>query len=378
MRVLFAAVLLLAPLPAAAQAVVYEAPIVLKSQTKAAEIDVTLSRAAESEPALFRILAADARHYMTEFQTRADADFAEYGSQDFWRAYNLSVSYDDVMITPRFLDVLSVSSEYTGGAHGNTGYEAFLFDREKRAMVTLEDLFGPLADDAPALAAMRDFVHDDLVAQKTRRFPDVFKSEEDVGLQDIRASREFLDIFTVEPSTDGEHLGGITFHFAPYIVGAYAEGPYEVTIPQAVFAQYLVPDYQGAFAGDPAVSARLPALGEPGSAVTLAGIVEGGHVPQAATLAGEAPRHWFAQGPMVVRFVDGEGKVRGEAAISAQAGPAGQTGFAMARFGGGLAIDAPAGTTGRLVFVTSDPRPLPRPYSDETGPAEAEIAVVVE
>lgn len=44
-----------------------------------------------------------------------------------------------------------------------------------------------------------------------------------------------LDTFTIEPD-------GVRFHFAPYEVGSYAEGSYDVTVPFVHVAELLRDD----------------------------------------------------------------------------------------------------------------------------------------
>ena len=47
--------------------------------------------------------------------------------------------------------------------------------------------------------------------------------------------------FVLAPSTVPGKIGGLVFLFDPYAVGAYAEGEYEVTLPQALFTAVLAP-----------------------------------------------------------------------------------------------------------------------------------------
>ncbi len=378
MRRLFALFLALsAPAAAHAQAVVYEQPITLKSETESAEIEVALSRASEREPAFFRILASDARHYMNGFQAQADLSRAEDGQEEYWQRHSLNVRYDDTLVSANFLSVLSASYEYTGGAHGNTYFESFLFDRRMKAMVSLDDLLDDVSEGAPALVAIRDAVYDDLVKQKQERWgAEEFDPEGDVFLADVRPSTDFLSMFTAEPSTEPGKIGGLTFHFAPYIVGPYAEGTFTVTVGQSVFADHLEDAYTDDFGGAPRVGARLGVTGEPFSTVAVDGIAEDGTVAQTATLTGEAPDHWFREGAAAVRFVDEAGTLGGTAELT-QIGEAGEASFAMKRFEGELTIEAAVGTKGRLIFAASDAEPLKIDEAAQLGPTEASLAVVV-
>ena len=51
--------------------------------------------------------------------------------------------------------------------------------------------------------------------------------------------------------TTAGKAGGLVFLIAPYLVGPYAEGSYEVTVPQSAFRSLLAPAYADEFAGQP-------------------------------------------------------------------------------------------------------------------------------
>jgi len=46
---------------------------------------------------------------------------------------------------------------------------------------------------------------------------------------------------TLAPSTETGKTSGLTFHYSPYGVGPYVEGPYTVFVPWTAFRQYLSP-----------------------------------------------------------------------------------------------------------------------------------------
>jgi hypothetical protein len=66
------------------------------------------------------------------------------------------------------------------------------------------------------------------------------------------------------PSTQPYRIGGIMFLFDPYVIGAYAEGEYDVLIPLADFQQLVAPRWAADFAGAPAPTAQ-PKLAGHGS-----------------------------------------------------------------------------------------------------------------
>ena len=55
---------------------------------------------------------------------------------------------------------------------------------------------------------------------------------------------------TLAPSTENGKSAGLTFHYSPYGVGPYVEGPYTVFVPWTAFRQYLSPEGLAVFGGE--------------------------------------------------------------------------------------------------------------------------------
>jgi hypothetical protein len=55
---------------------------------------------------------------------------------------------------------------------------------------------------------------------------------------------------TLAPSTEAGKSSGLTFHYSPYGVGPYVEGPYTVFVPWTAFRQYLSPQGAALFGGE--------------------------------------------------------------------------------------------------------------------------------
>jgi hypothetical protein len=63
---------------------------------------------------------------------------------------------------------------------------------------------------------------------------------------------------TLAPSTEPGKSAGLTFHYSPYAVGAYAEGPYTVFVPWTAFRNYLSPQGLATFGGQRPESDTIP------------------------------------------------------------------------------------------------------------------------
>lgn len=137
---------------------------------------------------------------------------------------DIATWYTPIWSDERVLSLLYSSYSYLGGAHGMIDFSSMLFLRREGVFrpARLEELFVP---GAPWERPLSDLVVASLREQ---------------GASDIEAGtitrfdRASLSTFTVTP-------GGIRFYFPPYAVGAYAEGPYEASIPWAELRPHLAP-----------------------------------------------------------------------------------------------------------------------------------------
>jgi hypothetical protein len=170
-------------------------------------------------------LESDARQ---ELETRAHAvkswreDMSGTGSAALdrlsaWTACDLESA------TPKAVSLLCVRYEYSGGAHGNTEFEArnYLLAEDGTAKpLGLWDLLRKSPANAKKLSGL---IIADLRRQKAS---EVVKG----GIKDVVDALDRGGIpFTVLPN-------GLAFHFAPYAAGSYAEGSFRAVIPHRALA----------------------------------------------------------------------------------------------------------------------------------------------
>ncbi|MDE2578130.1 MAG: DUF1311 domain-containing protein [Hyphomicrobiales bacterium] len=109
--------------------------------------------------------------------------------------------------------------EYSGGAHPNHGGYGVNIDARGRPL-RLDDLF-----DAKGLSAIEALCLAQLATQKKERLEGAFSQEDAKALPGLLA----------EPLRDVKNWSfspaGAALDFAPYVVGAYAEGDYSCAIP---------------------------------------------------------------------------------------------------------------------------------------------------
>ena len=122
---------------------------------------------------------------------------------------------------------------YTGGAHGNSFFHPQTYDARTGRPLALGDVIRVTPE---ALTALRDAVLVRLVGAAAERFEtDRGDAREQLWLDDVTATQEaFEGIWTVGAE-------GLTVHYAPYAVGPYAAGPWEVTVPYEDLEGHLTP-----------------------------------------------------------------------------------------------------------------------------------------
>ena len=141
---------------------------------------------------------------------------------------------------PRFLSLSADMYFYTGGAHGNSGFDALVWDREAGAALAPEAMFRSEAALQDALGAAWCKA---LNAEKRKRMGGDFSDDGFFPCPPI------TDLTVLLGSSDKQRFNRIGLIAAPYVAGSYAEGPYEITLPvtPAVLAA-VKPEYKAAFA----------------------------------------------------------------------------------------------------------------------------------
>ncbi|MEJ8571351.1 Gmad2 immunoglobulin-like domain-containing protein [Microbaculum marinum] len=341
-------------------------PLVLQDSSEAADIRVALARTSETVPALFRLTLSRAKSEMAAFGRDAEAEYAEFGDDpDYpWRPWSYDIVFEERYAREPVFSLLESKFTYTGGAHPNTDFDVINFDVRSGREFGLFELFGDLSDGAPVLAAMTEFTRRDLAAQKSERFGETV-GEGDESLDVVTPTADTFRLFTLTPARDAAGAAGITVHFPPYAVGAYAEGSYEVFIPAEVFAPYLTPEYASLFGGEPVGLESVTNWEFPGALLLSASPRNGEAVSSPLALSGEAPSHWFFEGVAGVEVLDENGTSLGTGYVTWDtAVPTSGIAAGMVAYSGTVEFAEPTGQTGIVVISEDDPS------DGEAGPVE--------
>lgn len=194
-------------------------------------------------PALRTIL--DARLERERKQLDADtlADKKEMESSGFpYRPYELDTEWKVVTDLPRWLSLSAQHYAYTGGAHGNHGFDTLLWDREANVSRAPLSLF--ISVRALNTALGKEFCAELNRARAKKRGAPVKPDATDPFSECIAIDEGTV----ILGSTNGSTFDRIGFLIPPYAAGPYVEGDYEVTLPvtRGVIAA-VKPEYRPSF-----------------------------------------------------------------------------------------------------------------------------------
>jgi hypothetical protein len=170
-----------------------------------------------------------------------DRDGAKTDGYPF-NAHSLGIVWEVVTQTPRFLSLSKAFYTFTGGAHGNYGFQGLVWDRAQGKRLAATDLFVSRA--ALKAAVLKPFCAG---LDDERRKKGIEKPEEETVFP--RCVDPVSEATIVLGSTNRRKFDRIGFLMDPYVAGSYAEGSYEVTLPvTAAILAAVKPEYRGEFA----------------------------------------------------------------------------------------------------------------------------------
>ena len=164
----------------------------------------------------------------------------------------------DFKITARTADFVSVREtgmQDSGGAHPIPIDSTIVYDVQARRTVTLDDLF---SDADAARKVLADYARTELTNKIMAQAPKPgegspqaikeWKTNAQKMIDDgTQPTQQNFANFIVRAGNSGEPSPGLILIFPPYQVAPYVYGTQTVDVPTATFAQYLKPQYRGAF-----------------------------------------------------------------------------------------------------------------------------------
>jgi hypothetical protein len=140
-----------------------------------------------------------------------------------------------------------------------------LWDDIARKRVSIRSFFVESADDGPTMTTLAQLAKLAVAAAKLANGINGY-GDDDTAAEKMTPEQELqhdqfindgikpkileLGPVTLAPSSETGKSSGLTFHYSPYGVGPYVEGPYTVFVPWTKFQQYLSPQGAALFGGE--------------------------------------------------------------------------------------------------------------------------------
>ncbi|RED37767.1 uncharacterized protein DUF3298 [Rhodopseudomonas thermotolerans] len=217
-------------------------------KTKAIDGTVTLDAAIKADTKLAENCLAEGKTWIAQQRTEAEPEYKSdpalfrNGPWTYERSYTM-----DSLVANRYASVLRTDYSYTGGAHPNTDIDTILWDKQLGKRISIRPFFTDLSDGSAAMQAMVKGAIAALRAEKKARGTD---DDGEDYVKSIEPKLLKIGPVTLAPSTESGKSSGLTFHYAPYAVGAYAEGSYDAFVPWTALKPYLSAEGSAIFGGD--------------------------------------------------------------------------------------------------------------------------------
>lgn len=243
-----------APAPTASDAAVATAPaseapppaeaVNIKTQNPRYSFAYAYPAAAAGIPALKAQMDNEMAKARAELASIAKEGESAAKAEDFeFNPFDQSTKWTVVTDLPGWLSLKRDYYEFTGGAHGNYGTGALLWDK---AAGQARDVMTLFVSKAAFDAALRPAFCNALDKQRAeRRGAPVDRTSGD-SFDDCLAPS---DVTVLLGSSNKQQFNRIGLIADPYAAGPYAEGSYEVTLPVTpALLKAVKPEYRAAFA----------------------------------------------------------------------------------------------------------------------------------
>lgn len=200
---------------------------------------------------LARLLDARADRLRAQLADQSAQGRADARSNGFpFNKYSSTVTWEVVAETPDYLSLSAELTSYTGGAHGNYGFDSLVWDKRRDRVLQVGEFF-------TSLAALEEVVGKDLcdllnAERAKRRGPTAAEDQATAGIAPDDPFNQCVplsDTTLLLGSSNGRKFNRIGVQIGPYVAGPYAEGSWEFTLPvTAEVLATVAPEFRDAFA----------------------------------------------------------------------------------------------------------------------------------
>ena len=223
---------------------------VISTKTKAVEISVAFDDTIKVRTELAANILGEGKRWAERERREADREWQN--SPELFRGgqrWTLERDYAVVsVVADRYVSILRTDYTYTGGAHPNTTLETVLWDEQAKKRISIRPFFNDLSDNSRAMVEIQNAVISSLTTEKKDR--GTYDPGDNEWFKNLQPSLFKIGAVVLEPSSEAGKSSGLTFHYSPYAVGAYAEGAYTAFVPWRILRPYLTAEGLAIFGGD--------------------------------------------------------------------------------------------------------------------------------
>lgn len=216
-------------------------PFKTEFKSRLFDFEYSWSTEANAVPALVKRFTASMRKQRAGISTAAQSDAVERKKQGFpFNPYSQTTDITTAGQTPRLLSLRIDSYEFSGGAHGNGGTAALLWDRILGKDIKFDALFRP---GSGYITGFRGPYCRALDIERAKR-----RQGEKLG-GDFDQCPAFSELALIPADTNHNgRFDRLLLVASPYVAGPYVEGEYEVSLPinSAQIAK-MKPQYRASF-----------------------------------------------------------------------------------------------------------------------------------
>jgi hypothetical protein len=228
-------------------------------------ISLTVDPALQPMPALFANCLAEGKAWADKHESESAAEWRD--NRKAFRALQWYYERDYALrsVVGHTVSVVRSDAWFDGGAHPNLHVDTILWDDAAHKRVSIRPFFTETADNGPAMTALAQLAKLAVASAKLAKGIDGYGDDDKPAAAMTPEQELAQDMFinegikptildlgpvTLAPSTENGKSSGLTFHYSPYGVGPYVEGPYIVFVPWTAFRQYLSPQGLAVFGGE--------------------------------------------------------------------------------------------------------------------------------
>jgi hypothetical protein len=193
-------------------------------------------------------LRTDAESYFRKLKANAVTDAADRKQNGApAMPWELQIEWKYVAKAGGIVSLVGTAYEFTGGAHGMTFTDTHIARAATGEQLSLETMLNPGITPSPAITIA---VCEALKAEKVKRMGSPTVYDEPIVCAGANTNIKIEEAkFALAPSSEPDRFGGLFVYYEPYAVGAYAEGSYQLAVPQEVFAEDMRPEFRKLFSG---------------------------------------------------------------------------------------------------------------------------------